>query len=100
MKWKVVLFEKTADGVERCTKLQDMFANAVIANQATEDAAMFGRSSRKRSEYECYFSPSAVSVFATTLSEWGADDADAPPKEEVSLLVGDAKAAWKLLVAP
>jgi hypothetical protein len=100
MKWKVVVFEKNAVGVERCTKLQDMFANAVIANQALEDAAMFGLSSPRRNEYECYFSPSAVAVFATTLSEWGADDADAPPQEDLSLLVGDAKAAWKLFAAP
>ena len=99
MKWKVVGFEKNAEGVERCTRLEDMFANAVIAHQSPEDAAMFGRSSSRTNEYECYFSPSAVAVFTTALSKWGANDADAPQKEGMSLLVGDARTAWKLFAA-
>lgn len=97
MAWKALKFANTVGGIQRSTILQKEFGDVMIARRAPQDAAMFARSKPNGREYECYFSPAAVAIFNSTLERWGAQDADAPNRENLSLLVGSAAPAWELL---
>ena len=90
MAWKVLTFANTAGGIQRSTILQSEFSDVMTAHRAPQDAAIFARSTPDGREYVCYFSPAAVAIFDSTLETWGAQDADAPNRENLALLVGDA----------
>ena len=81
--------EEVAQG--RHTHLQEKFQMVTMRMRGAKGVAMFGPRDAS-GPYVCYFSPASVPLVGDFLKARGATECEAPAKDEVRLLAGDADA--------
>jgi hypothetical protein len=81
--------EDVAKGLH--THLQEKFQSVAMRMRGAKGVAMFGPL-EGAAEYVCYFSPGCAPLVGDFLKSRGAIECEAPSKDEVRLLAGDADA--------
>jgi hypothetical protein len=76
-------------------QLQNDFIKLFIADGSPRDAAMF--SDLAGTGHHFYFSPGAMKIASVLLSTYAAVPCWRPPGNQVALIVGEEKAAWRLV---